>query len=304
MGIFDRINISKYRVVDFIELVIGGVSFVSAIVGVLTFLQGQSATVVIVAFVGLFALCVIFFIKIRKLADASLEGLRVLADTLKMCTEAVKKDAYYLEQAHLRRDLTQHELLLHVKATSRDFVDRIANALSTSADERVCVCVKVFSENYPRAPVVPELLDDYYLETLCRSNNSTGALARVGENTDFLSIMKEGWPFFRHRDLVQYEKQLKANGARPYRNSSLDWREHYRGTVVVPIAAEQRIFASGAEKEVDLLGFLCADSLSPSAFRVSHIEAYTNLMQAFATVLYPYFDRMYSYLQELDERSR
>jgi hypothetical protein len=64
------------------------------------------------------------------------------------------------------------------------------------------------------------------------------------------------------------------------------------------------VFGYGAEAERDLLGFLCADALSKSAFRLSSMDAYTNLLQAFAAILYPYFDRMYTYLQDIDERSR
>ena len=307
MSLFDNINVSKYRVADFMELVIGAVTFVAAVVAVLTFLQGQSPTVVIVAFVAVFGLCLIFFIKVRKLADMNLERLNTLADTFKMCTEAIKEGSHVLQQAHLRGDLTDQVLGLHVKNTCQDFVDRIANALSTSADEKINVCVKVFSDHHPRAPVVEERSDDYLLKTLCRSRNTSSkrfssALSRVGDNTDFLTIINLRWPFFRHRDLVAYDKQLRADGAVPYRNSNLEWRDHYRGIIVVPIAEEQRILSSGVEIEANLLGFLCADSLSSSAFPISHIGAYTDLLLAFAAALYPYFDRMYSFLQELDER--
>jgi hypothetical protein len=305
MGIYKRF--AKYQWVDLGEFVVGALSTISALLAIYEVFQGQGASVVVFGLFTTIGLCVVFFIKVLKLSQVSQKRLFVFAETFNACTEVIQKDFHYLERIHNLGHLTAEQLLDNARATCQDFVSRLAQALSESTIERVSVCVKYFPENYPRGPKRIRRSEEYYLDVLCRSHNTAAERIKtkgwecVKDNTAIVMIMKERKPYFRARDLDRFNKARKEAGLGSYRNPNSNWHDHYRATIVTPISAERRFRAEGGEYEADLLGFLCADSLSTSAFRVVDIDAYTNLMKAFARLLYPYFDRMYSYLQEIDE---
>jgi hypothetical protein len=300
-----RSTIALYRLLDLLEIIIGAVSLVCALFGLWRhWNRGPSPEAFF--FIVICLVSAVLLIKMLKHRKMSQDRLLLLSEGFLGLAEAVRNDYYYIRQLHAQGTLDRDRLLLNARATGQHAVDLLASILSVSTEQKVSVCIKYFPDIY-RDTGSPERVEDYYVGTLCRSSNSSPmrdleSLSRIGENTDFLLIMKEHRPYFRVRDLHRLEQYLEESGTGTYRNSNPEWSAYYRSTIVVPIRMERRLLVPDVGSEgFDLLGFLCADSLSTSAFRSEHLDAYTTLMKAFASVLHPYLDRVYSYLHELNQ---
>lgn len=177
-------------------------------------------------------------------------------------------------------------------------VEALAGLLSRWADRTVCVCVKLVEfDDVGSGPY------DGVVSTWARSTNSghSRLLAsdeneiRVSQNTDFKKILgfdNEGriqGPFYCE-NLVEYAARLKAAG-QEYENSTKDWEQRYRATIVVPICADRAslrsIDSSIFPGEVhSVIGFLCADTMSELVFTKEMEIPYVNLMTTFADGLY------------------
>lgn len=157
-------------------------------------------------------------------------------------------------------------------------VEALAGLLSRWADRTVCVCVELVEfDDVGSGPY------DGVVSTWARSTNSghSRLLAsdeneiRVSQNTDFKKILgfdNEGriqGPFYCE-NLVEYAARLKAAG-QEYENSTKNWEQRYRATIVVPICADRAslrsIDSSMYPGEVhSVIGFLCADTMSELVF--------------------------------------
>lgn len=177
-------------------------------------------------------------------------------------------------------------------------VEALSSLLSRWAGRTVCVCVKLVEfDDIGSGPY------DGVVSTWARSTNSghSRLLAsdeneiRVSQNTDFKKILgfdDEGrvqGPFYCG-NLVEYAARLKAAG-QEYENSTKNWEQRYRATIVVPICADRAslrsIDTSMLSGEVhSVVGFLCADTMSELVFTKEMEIPYVNLMTTFADGLY------------------
>jgi hypothetical protein len=302
-------SIKKYQLIDTFERIVGSLSILASIFDVIFFFQGHLSLWVAVSF-ALIVISLLFVAKIWKLEKLSLDRMFAFTEAFNQGSKAIRDDFYYLRQQGKQRLLTEEQLIRNAKATCGRCVDLIAHALTTSAIENVSVCIKYFPQDYHPRNVAKLPLEDYHVKTLCRSHNTVAersndegqALARIGDNTDFRLITKEQRPYFLAEDLHEFDRISRKAGFEPYQNSNLDWEKYYLSTIVVPIRIENRLVGT-ASSGYDLLGFLCVDSLSISAFRESDAQTYVNFLQSFAHLLYPYFERIYYLLQGI-ERSK
>jgi hypothetical protein len=179
--------------------------------------------------------------------------------------------------------------------TGKEFVTYVAELLSSLSKHDVNVCIKAIEE--PRQRIASESEDwkNVFVYTLCRSPKSKDRpksapkRVSVAENTDFLRIMRDDGDIFYAPDLVKYHKmQRKLGDPDGYLNSTNNWTDYYRSTIVAPIRIEaSRIGVDHAR--YDLLGFLCADSMSTKAFPDRYKVLYSQLMLSFGDDLYRYF---------------
>ena len=177
-------------------------------------------------------------------------------------------------------------------------VEALSSLLSRWAGRTVCVCVKLVEfDDVGSGPY------DGVVSTWARSTNSGHSrllasdedVIRVSQNTDFRKILgfdDEGriqGPFYCG-NLVAYAAHLKAAG-QSYDNSTKNWEQRYRATIVVPICADRAslrsIDSSVLSGEVhSVVGFLCADTMSELVFTDEMEIPYVNLMTTFADGLY------------------
>lgn len=303
-----RIGIPKYQVYDLLEFIIGALGFAASILQVVQFFTKPIFPALAVTFVFCSSLSAVFLIKMLKFRKLSQNRLDEFSSSINKYAGIIRDESYALDRLYDTQQLTSLQLLDHARSTGQQGVDLLERILTFSTGERINVCIKYFPDIRPRDAgyTKPE---DLYVKTLCRSagtstDRESDALARVSENTDFLQIIKEDRNYFRARDLHERDRQLRESGAGPYRNSTPNWDEMYRATIVVPIRIKRRLLGQDAGVQgYDLLGFWCADTLSTCAFRDSDMAAYTCLVKAFADLYYIYFNKVHQYLQKIEDNN-
>jgi hypothetical protein len=131
------------------------------------------------------------------------------------------------------------------------------------------------------------------VQTLVRSANSQGGRtnreAAIADNTDFSRIAHDGQAFFASDNLPA----LAEKGE--YRNSTPNWQNHYRSTIVVPIRASLSVYEDKdtcSDDEFVLLGFLCADSRREGSFGrgTDPEKSYIVALQGFADAMFPFLN--------------
>jgi hypothetical protein len=100
--------------------------------------------------------------------------------------------------------------------------------------------------------------------------------------------MRDEGDIFYAPNLRKYDKaQRKMGDPDGYLNSTKSWGDFYNSTVVAPIRIDaERIGVD--DVRYDLLGFLCADSMSTRAFPEKYISLYAQLMLSLGDDLYRY----------------
>ncbi len=185
--------------------------------------------------------------------------------------------------------LNQDELRDKVTNTAERICGFLAEILSVLSDENVSVCIKI-RPSYVKGTKPSDDLEAAQVQALARSHNTVSArniqrVHNIKGNTDFEVILKEDQNYFVGAHLKDlYDKRL-------YNNSSDRWWEHYQSAVVTPIRIkESRRTESGTSEIIHLLGFLCADSLSPVAFGedADTQSFYAEIMMAISDALYEF----------------
>lgn len=127
------------------------------------------------------------------------------------------------------------------------------------------------------------------------------------DNTDFLYIVDpnrdSNLNYFYKGNLKDYAKELKQQG-KQYRNTNANWENDYIGTIVVPIQIEhKRLYDSSQEESLHIIGFLCIDSKSSSAFLRRQEKANVDMLKSFADIIYILLSQYQHYLKKMTNNS-
>lgn len=189
-------------------------------------------------------------------------------------------------------------------------LDYLCDLMEKNTGRKVCASIKLI-ENTGMATNIDK--DTATVITFCRSKNSDSKRKandernnsiKVKENTDFYDILDENSQnadAFYQSDLLQYAKYLKKDG-RAYRNTTLNYENFYRGTIVVPIrVARQKLYYVSENQGYDIIGFLCIDSIYTDAFRNNDFDKtnYINIVKSFAAEMYIILNKYNFYLQKI-----
>lgn len=205
---------------------------------------------------------------------------------------------------HVYRDLDQvvrtglenHTLndalvFTRVQAFCADALDSLCYLLTHICNEEVYGCVKLVD-----APedCTPRTIIDQTVTDFVRSNNtpksrhsSRPKSVLIRENTDFLELMDYNSirNQFYQSDLLEYSKKLREDD-HEYKNSTPNWSDKYRSTVVVPIQVENYLLANKEEDAYHVIGFLCLDANRAGAFSEKNKEPIIQLVKAYADLMY------------------
>ena len=194
-----------------------------------------------------------------------------------------------------------------------DALDYLCEILTLNTGHKVCACIKLI-ENTGNVTNIDK--EKATVVTFCRSKNTDktrksndekdNKSISIKKNTDFYDILDatsaNNNSYFYQTDLLQYAKDLRKIG-RTYLNSTENFDEFYRGTIVAPIRVKkERLHYISESDGYDIIGFLCVDSLSVDAFRNNKLdkENYSNIVKAFAAEMYIILNKYNFYLKKIN----
>lgn len=214
-----------------------------------------------------------------------------------------------MECDYKRKNLNLKLLTDTVEHFLENTLDYLAEILSTMTGEKVCACVKVIvGEGFEKISY-----DEAKVKTFVRSRNSQEERksydvrftsgVKISDNTDFMDIVSEkrrgNDSSFYQGNLKEFAESLKKIGQK-YQNSTENWEDYYIGTIVVPIRiANKRLFYTSEEESYNILGFLCADSLSTKAFTEEAKQRNIYYVKAYAALIYNILSKYQFYLKQL-----
>lgn len=301
-------------IINFITIVSGIITIVTPIIGIIS-LKGlypeKNVTFVIyiITVVVLFAMLVIMFrymIKYRKL----LMGVRQVSTECFHNLTKNFRDSYLDILSHQKNGTLTVELL----------TEKIENYLQSSLDD-ICRIYKEFT--YQDVSACIKYIDSVgevdretaTIKTFVRSSGSEPKRNEnddnitspiyVKDNTDFYSILSPNSSnrksYFYQRNLVKYAEDAERGGY-IYNNSTNNWQNYYKSTIVVPISiANRRVFYSASNHCYDVIGFLCIDSLSTDAFLEKDEKYNLAVARAFAAEMYVIMNQYKHYLTKITD---
>ena len=182
----------------------------------------------------------------------------------------------------------------------KDFVDEAKNVLSKATGEKIRVCIKLFPEKYSHH-------DTFAMElmTFCRSDKTIteSAIERreripVHKNTDFKMIMIQAYPYFAFDNLRNFKNVTKME----YENTTENWDKKYLSTIVFPIS--KCISTHRGKESYEVLGFLCADTLSTHAFSGDIGIMCSDFVESLSDLLCVFLDKCIEYREVLEKNSQ
>lgn len=305
----NRNRVPSYKIYDAFEFLFGMMALISSVLSIVSFFANNISSLIITGFITMLAVVFAMFSKILKLRHVATKRLSVFSGGFHSFTDILRDEYYSLLSLSQSNKLTSEQLTIMAEATCQVSVDIIAAVLTESTGEKVCVSIKYFPKLTPKRKASKNIdVDDYVLTTLCRSSNSPQErqghrLMRVGDNSGFQSIIKYQNSHFRAQDLDKYISNVESSGIGKFTTTNSRWRQYYRSIITVPIRINRaflpppRGVKSG--RGYHIIGLLCADSMSTSAFRGEEdMDAYTNLLKGYADSLYTYLERIDFYLEK------
>ena len=170
--------------------------------------------------------------------------------------------------------------------------------------QNVSACIKLISQPY-------DSIYEATLSTFCRysQGNDRGMYEKdnvpikICDNTDFMNIIDPNHDYntdyFYQGNLKEYDKELRKNGTR-YKNTNTNWENDYIVTIVVPIQIEhKRLYDSSENNSYNVIGFLCVDSKSSSAFVKKQEETNVDIVKSFADIIYILLAQYQHYLKKI-----
>ena len=215
-----------------------------------------------------------------------------------------------MECDYKRQNLNLKLLTDTVEHFLENTLDYLTEILSTITGEKVCACVKVIvGEGFEKISY-----EEAKVKTFVRSRNTQeerksfdvrfSSGVKISDNTDFMDIVSDkrrgNDSSFYQGDLKEYAESLKKIGQK-YQNSTDNWEDYYRGTIVVPIRiANKRLFYTSEEESYNILGFLCVDSISANAFTEEAKSRNIYLVKSYAALVYNILSKYQFYLKQLE----
>lgn len=292
-------DLKLYKLFDFLEFIVGSLSAIAAILGIITFFKNDVDGNILFSIVAPMILCVVCVIKISKIWKVASVRLHSFPECFHKLTGSIRDEFFKLKKQLDRNKLTIEFLLQTLQKTSQQSVDWLAHSLTLSTGQPIFATIKYFDNGSIQSS---QITNDLKVRTLCRSSNqcqervANDKPSKIIDNTDFYEIVKNSRPHFAANNLKKHSEKIKETTGEPYKNSNSNWNDYYSAAIVVPIRIRRKYIDNSYDDDgYDIVGFLCVDSKSVSAFRDREMKAYINFVKSFADCLYKYFDRFLYY---------
>lgn len=291
--------------------VINALSFISGILTVITTLftfvslYKSWNNIYIFVFSGLCLLSfiLILFFRIRKYKKIVFERQQITSFVYHKLTH-ISRDVYFDNMRHHKDKLENISNLSDTYITHLSvLLTHLSDMMEIYCGQKISACIKLITK-----PAVN--IDDIILTTFCRSITSEtmrgkyekNSEIKLVDNTDFLYIVDPNGDsnlnYFYQGNLKEFAKDLDKQGKK-YRNTNTNWENDYIGTIVVPIQIEhKRLYDSPLEESLNVIGFLCVDSKSSSAFLKRQETANVDMLKSFADIIYILLSQYQHYLKK------
>ena len=299
-------------VINFLTIISSIITIVTPIIGAIglkrLYPQKEVFLVIyIVTIIVLFAMLIIMFrymIKYRKL----LMGVKKVSTfAFHNLTRNFRNIYFDIQNYDKKGKLTIELLTDNVKNFLQKSLDDICQIYKEFTCQDVSACIKYIDsiEEVDReTAIIKTFVRSSFTDTK-RSENDDNTLSPiyVKDNTDFYSILSPNSSnkksYFYQRNLVQYARDAEKKGD-CYNNSTKNWENYYRSTIVVPISiANKRLFFNARNECHNVIGFLCIDSLSTDAFLEKDEKYNLDIARAFAAEMYVILNKYNHYLTKL-----
>lgn len=309
-------------------------SFVSNLIAVVTFTSGAAAVFVeiLTKFGGKkvwavfpWIMCLIFIAIIMGMRHQLVKYKRSMwrrleSDAGGYCGTLVKFAEYYFDVLRYRKEGKLNlELLTQVTITYlRGLLDKACDIYESYTGSKMNACIKVFGKQNEDVGFDTIDFESATVYTLVRSGNLSPARevacddkpVSLKGNTDFCLILDPP-PFYRRnylyqQNLQEFDKYLQSHD-RKYENTTENYWNYYRGTLIVPIRMSHshlHFTERNKEDEDHVLGFLCIDTMSTEAFISEFEDAFVQIARSFAALTYLVLNKYHYYLKRCTQIKR
>ena len=295
--------------------IINALSIISGILTIITtfftffsFYKGWSNIYKFI-FAGLLSFIILLILRMRKYQKIAFERQLKTSFVYHKLTHT-SRDLYF-DVMRYHKDKTENIRILTdtYKSQLSILLSHLCDMMEKYCGQKTSSCIKLIA--HPDAKI-----DDITLTTFCRSTASdttrgiyeTHHEINLVDNTDFLYIVDPNRDsnknYFYQGNLKDYAKEIKKQQGKQYRNTNPNWEDDYIGTIVVPIQIEhKRLYDSTLEESLHIIGFLCIDSKSSSAFLKRQEKANVDMLKSFADIIYILLSQYQHYLKKMSENS-
>lgn len=283
------------------------ISIVSGIITVLTFFVAIFSNNFILSnnllVISLCFIIICLLLRIRKIKNLWFDSYKSVSFNYHMLTHNTRDLYFDVMKRYKQKEITNIKNLHDMyEVNCKQILNHLCDILFNYCKQDVNACIKIITKQ-------DDDIRKVKLKTFCRSSNSKSSRGNYEENnelllydnTDFCEIFDtdNNKNYFYQRNLEEYDKQLRKIN-KEYKNSNTHWRDDYIGTIVVPIQLKHsKLYNSSKEEYYNILGFVCVDSLSDSAF-LERFEAFnTDIVKSFADLIYILLGQYKHYLSKL-----
>lgn len=295
--------------INAISVISGFLTIITAIISFFAIFNNSS----LIYRITIITLCFFIFlllVRIKKYQKISFEKQYTSAFVYHKLTHESRNLYFDIMRTHKDKVENIRNLTDAYQSHLSNLLEQLCDLMEKYCGQKISSCIKLITKP-------DSTIDDAILMTFCRSLKSATSRGsyettqnpiKIRDNTDFLDIIDSvngaNRHYFYHGDLREYDKKLREDG-KHYRNSNPDWENDYIGAIVVPIQIEhKRLYDSKKEDSYHVIGFLCIDSKSTSAFLPRHEKSYVNIVQSFADIFYILLSQYQHYLKLINENGK
>lgn len=232
--------------------------------------------------------------------------LFLFSNSFYLATQKFQETKYKIELRYDQYELSDKQLFAMINSYCEFIIDSLCTQLKHITGQEICGCIKLvdgFSDSQTPRAITIETVSDFVRSKNTdadRVNRNIPKKVLIRDNIDFLELMDYNnvRNQFYQPNLIKYAKEL-ADDDKQYRNTTLNWKDYYKSTVVIPIQISNELLAHQEDEAYNVIGFICFDSDKEGAFSRALKEPITNLIKAYAALLYCLLDMYGVYLKRV-----
>ena len=274
------------------------------VANIVTFVNSPTFLVALVC-IGVFCF-VIVVIKGVGYYRTSRARLFLFSSSFYSATQKLQETTYKIKLRYDQYELSDKQLFAMINSYCDFIINSLCMQLKHITGQEICGCIKLvdgFSDTQTPRAITTETVSDFVRSKNTNDNRINIKVPKkvlIRDNIDFLELMDYNnvRNQFYQPNLIKYAEEL-ANDDKQYRNTTLNWKEYYKSTVVIPIQVSNELLEHQEDEAYNVIGFMCFDSDKEGTFSMELKEPITNLIKAYAALLYGLLDIYGVYLKKV-----